>query len=478
MTIRVLPPTIVNRIAAGEVIERPASAAKELVENAIDAGAKRIEIALNDGGRSLIAVADDGCGMTRDELSLAIERHATSKLESDDLLHIDFLGFRGEALPSIASVGRVSLTSRAAGSNDAWSITVEAGEAGETAPAALSAGTRVEVRDLFFATPARLKFLKSARTELQNAQDVVRRLAMARPDIGFRLIADGRAVIRLDSNQEDMLDPRLARLSAIMGRDFADNSIPVDAAREDARLSGHIGLPTLSRATARAQFLFVNGRPVRDRLLMGAVRGAYADVLARDRSPLVALFLELPPSKVDVNVHPTKAKVRFRDAAMIRALIVGTLRRALAEAGHRASSSVGETMLNAFRPQGSPPPSTPSANAYATAYPSPLNRQEANQCPSLGEVLDMPSARDEVETEEADDYPLGAARGQVHGTYIVAQTRDGLVIVDQHAAHERLVYERMKSALEKSGVARQGLLIPEGGRTAERRSRAFTRTQR
>ncbi len=472
MAIRVLPTTTVNRIAAGEVIERPASAVKELVENAIDAGARKIEVAMNDGGRTFIAVTDDGYGMNREDLSLAIERHATSKLDSEDLLQIETLGFRGEALPSIASVSRMTVTSRAIDSREAWSIVVEAGEARDTEPAALATGTRVEVRDLFYATPARLKFLKSARSEIQFARDVVSRLAMARSDVGFGLISDGRALVRLDRGGDDMLDPRLARLSAVMGKDFADNSLAIDATREEARLTGYIGLPTLNRATARAQYLFVNGRPVRDRLLLGAVRGAYADVLARDRNPLVALFLDLPPSEVDVNVHPTKAEVRFRDAAMIRALIVGSLRRALADAGHLASTSVGSTMLDAFRPHDMPEKSGPAETlgsmgrsvtqpSYVNPHPQPEHTDAMINPNSLGEELSEPSARDISEYPEANEYPLGAARGQVHGTYIISQTRDGLVIVDQHAAHERLVYERMKSALEQTGVARQGLLIPE-----------------
>ena len=463
MTIRILPTTTVNRIAAGEVIERPASAVKELVENALDAGARQIEVTMNDGGRTLVAVTDDGCGMSREDLSLAIERHATSKLESEDLLQIDTLGFRGEALPSIASVARLTVASRDADAREAWSIVVEAGEARETEPAALAAGTRVEVRDLFYATPARLKFLKSARSEIQIARDAVSRLAMARPDVGFVLITDGRALVRLARGEDDMLDPRLARLSAVMGNDFAENSLAIDATREEARLTGYIGLPTLNRATARTQYLFVNGRPVRDRLLLGAVRGAYADVLARDRNPLVALFLDLPPSEVDVNVHPTKAEVRFRDAAMIRALIVGSLRRALADAGYRASTSVGTTMLNAFHPQGMPEKTgtTVPPSSYAYPYPHPEHTEPMINPDSLGEGLNVPSARDDSDSPEANEFPLGAARGQVHGTYIVSQTRDGLVIVDQHAAHERLVYERMKSALEQTGVARQGLLIPE-----------------
>ena len=470
MTIRVLPPSTVNRIAAGEVVERPAAVVKELVENAIDAGARRIDATIDGGGRTCIAVADDGRGMSRDELALAVERHATSKLPDDDLLHVTQLGFRGEALPAIGAVSRMTLTSRPKGASEAWSIVVAGGRKGDPAPASLAAGTRVEVRDLFYATPARLKFLKSPRTELDHAVDVVNRLAMAHPDVAFGLTAEGRGVVRLAPAQGGPLDARLDRLAAVMGRAFADNALAIDAEREGVRLTGHIGLPTLSRGAARAQYLFVNGRPVRDRLVLGAVRGAYADVLARGRHPMVALFLELPVEAVDVNVHPTKAEVRFRDAGLVRGLIVGSLKHALAEAGHRASTTIGSAALAAFKAPdaaalaalaahggggGHPPAAArlpPGLADVAAAYHAPL-----------ASALDAPSARAEAadQADVAVDYPLGAARGQLHATYIVAQTRDGIVIVDQHAAHERLVYERMKQALAANGVARQGLLIPE-----------------
>ncbi|MGD9743196.1 MAG: DNA mismatch repair endonuclease MutL [Dongiaceae bacterium] len=472
MTIRLLPPELVNRIAAGEVVERPASALKELVENAIDAGARRIDIHLREGGRSLIAVEDDGEGMSAEELALAVERHATSKLPSDDLVHIGTLGFRGEALPSIASVSRLAITSRKRGSDEAWSLAVEGGAKGRPQPAARSAGTRVEVRDLFFATPARLKFLKAPRTELNHAEEAVRRLAMAHPAIGFGLADEDRVVLRLAAAGEDLLaDPaaaRLARLGAIMGRDFADNALAIDALREGLRLSGHAGLPTLNRATADLQFLFVNGRPVRDRLLQGAVRGAYQDFLARDRHPLLALFLEIPPAEVDVNVHPAKAEVRFRDPGLVRGLIVGALRHALAAAGHRASTTVAAAALGSFR---APEPAF-AGRGFAPpprGIPHRLAEQAAAAFAPL-DGFDRPSAAPDRApvsggvsggTEDRTAYPLGAARAQLHETYILAQTGDGLVIVDQHAAHERLVYERMKTALAERGVARQGLLIPE-----------------
>jgi DNA mismatch repair protein MutL len=468
MPIRVLPPTVVNRIAAGEVIERPASAVKELVENAIDAGAARIEVTLREGGRSLIAVADDGGGMSAEELALAVERHATSKLPDDDLTHIATLGFRGEALPSIGAVGRLTIASRKAGSDSAWTLAVEGGAKGAPQPAALGAGTRVELRDLFYATPARLKFLKATRTELDHVEDVINRLAMAHPEIAFTLMDDAKPVLRLGAATADLLSDaaaaRLARLAQVMGRDFADNALQLDVVREGVWLTGHIGLPTLNRATSAQQYLFVNGRPVRDRLLHGAVRGAYQDFLARDRHPLVALFLELPAEAVDVNVHPAKAEVRFRDAGLVRGLIVGACKHALAEAGHRAATTVATAALGSFRPGAPPPGWRPSASLprgfgeMAAAAYAPLDG-----APELQGVL-APAARaamPESVNGAASDYPLGAARAQLHETYIVAQTADGIVIVDQHAAHERLVYERMKEALAARGIARQALLIPE-----------------
>ena len=459
---------MVNRIAAGEVIERPAAAVKELVENAIDAGASRIEVTLAEAGRALIAVVDDGCGMTRDELELAIERHATSKLPDDDLLRIATLGFRGEALPSIGAVSRLSLTSRKAGGADAWSIAVEGGRRSDPVPAAHPPGTRIEVRDLFYATPARLKFLKGDRTELQQAVDAVQRLAMAHPAIAFHLSADGRAVLRLPSATGDLFEARLERVSAVIGRDFFDNALAIDAAREidgmgTVRLTGHAGLPTYHRATAQYQYLFVNGRPVRDKLLAGAVRGAYADFLARDRHPVVALFLELPPEAVDVNVHPAKAEVRFRDAGSVRGLIVGSLRHALAEAGHRAATTVAAGALGAFRPQEAPRPFAPSWPRTPSLPRGLAETAAAYQAP-LGDLATLSAAVAEIERAEpapSQSFPLGVARAQLHETYIVAQTADGIVIVDQHAAHERLVYEQMKESLANGTIKRQVLLIPE-----------------
>jgi DNA mismatch repair protein MutL len=457
MTIRRLPEALVNRIAAGEVVERPAAAVKELVENAIDAGAERIDIALRDGGLSLILVSDDGGGMTPDELALAIERHATSKLPEDDLVHIRTLGFRGEALPAIGAVSRLSIVSRRRGAADAWSIAVEGGRASAVAPAAGTEGTRIEVRDLFYATPARLKFMKTARTELDHAVDTVQRLAMAHPAIAFTLAEGERTRVKLPAAGGGGEAARLDRLGAVLGRDFAENALSIAAEREGHRLSGHAGLPTLNRATAAGQYLFVNGRPVRDKLLLGAVRGAYQDLLARDRHPVLALFLDLPPEAVDVNVHPAKAEVRFREAGLVRGLIVGALKHALAEAGHRASTTVAATTLGAFRPAYALPGVQAQAPARglgerAQAFYAPLPGTETPAAPP-------PAAPDSEAAPDA--FPLGAARAQLHGTYIVAETPDGLVIVDQHAAHERLVYERMKAALEAGGIARQALLLPE-----------------
>jgi DNA mismatch repair protein MutL len=458
----------VNRIAAGEVVERPASAVKELVENAIDAGAHRIAVTLKEGGRTFISVVDDGVGMTPDELQLAVERHCTSKLPGDDLTHINTLGFRGEALPSIASVSRFTITSRPAGADSAWALEIDGGAKGEPRPAAHPSGTRVEVRDLFFATPARLKFLKEPRTESGHVADAMRRLAMAHPEIAFRLESEERALIDLAAAPPSLLEDadgpenkgRLARLGAIMGREFADNALAIDASREGFRLTGFAGLPTLNRPTSQHQYLFVNGRPVRDKLLAGAVRGAYQDFLARDRHPMVALFLEAPAEMVDVNVHPAKTEVRFRDAGIVRGLIVGALRTALAAAGHRASTTVSDAALGAFRPH----------TGYTNALPmgggwngSSMPRGLAEAAAQFMSPFGAPSARVEMPSGEiaAGNYPLGVARAQLHETYIVAQTDQGVVIVDQHAAHERLVHERLKNQLEADGVKRQALLLPE-----------------
>jgi len=467
--LRRLPSNLVNQIAAGEVVERPASAVKELVENAIDAGARRIAVTLKGGGRTFLAVVDDGGGMDREELALAVERHCTSKLPEDDLGDIRTLGFRGEALPSIASVSRFTITSRPAGADTAWSLAIDGGAKDEPRPAAHPPGTRVEVRDLFFATPARLKFLKEPRTESSHVADAMRRLAMAHPAIGFRLESEERTLFDLPAANPSLLDKpdaaRLERLAAIMGREFADNSVAIDANREGFRLTGFAGLPTLNRPTSQHQYLFVNGRPVRDKLLAGAVRGAYQDFLARDRNPMVALFLEAPPEMVDVNVHPAKTEVRFRDAGIVRGLIVRALRTALSAAGHRASTTVSDAALGAFRPHTGYATPLPYQNGGAGSRYTSVPRGLAE---AAMQFMAPPLAPLSVRTEEpplahgdAPHYPLGVARAQLHETYIVAQTDEGVVIVDQHAAHERLLHEKLKNQLEAEGVKRQALLLPE-----------------
>ena len=487
MPINRLPLETVNRIAAGEVVERPASAVKELVENAVDAGAASVEVQADGGGLTRILVGDDGCGLAAHELVLAVERHATSKLQPDaeggyDLLRIDSFGFRGEALPSIGSVARLTLASRAKGAAEAFSLTVDAGRTSGPSPAAFPGphGARVEVRELFYATPARLKFMKSERAEGLAITEEVKRQAMAREAVGFSLDLDGRKVLRLAAEAAGP-QGRLARLAAILGRDFHDNALELDQARDGVRLSGFAGLPTYSRGNAGHQYLFVNGRPVKDRLLGGALRAAYADFLARDRHPVAVLYVDLDPSQVDVNVHPAKAEVRFRDAALVRGLIIGALRHALAGAGHRASTTVAASALAGLRSPGGPagryagyaaPPSAAgwSGQGVWTGSGAPTSVLEppasAWGLPGVGAVsarVELPPPGDAGPEAAPDpvDFPLGAARAQVHETYIVAQTRDGIVVVDQHAAHERLVYERMKAEMAGGAVARQALLLPQ-----------------
>ncbi len=477
MPVRRLPETTVNRIAAGEVVERPASVVKELVENALDAGARRIEVTTDGGGRRLIRVADDGTGMNRADLELAVERHATSKLDGDDLMQIASLGFRGEALPSIGSVARLSITTRHAGEPHAWSLEVDAGQKSDPKPAALGQGTRVEVSDLFYATPARLKFLKQDRTEGEAVREVVRRLAMSRPDVAFTLSGEDRNPVTWAAALPDATG-RLARLADILGADFRSNAVAVQAEREGTTVDGYIALPTMNRANSLGQYLFVNGRPVRDKLLLGVLRGAYADYLPRDRHPVVALFITLPPQEVDVNVHPAKTEVRFRNATLVRSLLMHAVKDGLNRESGRSASTGGTATLAAFRPAALPRrnsfdwrrsfarPGSPSRGGVAAWSAPDAGFAEILQ-ESYQTALDVggAAATARVETVEpaadALDRPLGAALAQVHDTYIVAQTRDGLVVVDQHAAHERLVYERIKASLDRSGVARQILLIPE-----------------
>jgi len=486
--IRQLDDGAINRIAAGEVVERPASAVKELVENAIDAGATRITVEIADGGKTLIRVIDNGCGMTPEDLPLALSRHATSKIDGSDLLNIHTFGFRGEALPSLGAVGRLAITSRAEG-HDAAQIRVSGGNMEPVKPAALRQGSIVELRDLFFATPARLKFMRTDRAETQAISDTVKRLAMAEPSVGFTLRdvsggGEGRVTFRADPMSGDLFDALHGRLAHVIGREFAENALKIDATREGIRLYGYAALPTYSRGAAVTQFLFVNARPVKDKMLTGALRAAYMDFLSRDRHPAAALFIDCDPTLVDVNVHPAKSEVRFRDPGLARGLIVSALRHALAEAGHRASSTVAGATLGAMRPEqptatGAPrvyqmdrPSLGARHSAYAAQAPAqPQARSYAAPPPSdavgFAEFSGAYSGRlvEEAPLEEAqppaEDQPLGAARGQVHENYIIAQTRDGMVIVDQHAAHERLVYERLKRQMAENGVATQGLLIPE-----------------
>ncbi|MXU64546.1 DNA mismatch repair endonuclease MutL [Oceanomicrobium pacificus] len=478
--IRQLDEAAANRIAAGEVVERPASAVKELVENALDAGARRISVDYADGGKTLIRVSDDGTGIPAEELPLALSRHATSKIDGTDLLNIHTFGFRGEALPSLGAVGRLGITSRPPGAASACRITVDGGRMSDVLPAAGNPGTVVELRDLFHATPARLKFLRTDRAEAQAIGDVVRRLAMAEPGVGFTLRDRGsnRTLFRADPETGDLFSALHGRLRQVLGPEFADNAVRVDAERDGVRLTGFAALPTYSRGAAVSQFLFVNGRPVKDRLLLGALRAAYSDVLSRDRHPAAALFVTVDPERVDVNVHPAKSEVRFRDAALVRSLLINGVRAALADAGHRASSTVGTAMLGAMRQE---PSAAPQADDHPDTaprrYQMPLAAQERRAAPLRPVREDMPGFGDgaalwsaRVEPDGADEAvpdtdaearPLGAARAQIHENYIIAQTPDGMVIVDQHAAHERLVYERLKAQRAEHGIAAQALLIPE-----------------
>ena len=456
--IRQLDDAAINRIAAGEVLERPASAVKELVENSIDADATRIEVVIADGGKTLIRVTDDGCGMTPTDLPLALSRHATSKIDGSDLLNIRSFGFRGEALPSLGATGRLTITSRAKGAEAAM-IAVAGGQVDGVKPAALSAGTVIELRDMFYATPARLKFLRTDRAEAQAVTDVIKRLAMAEPFVTFILRdaskGENRTMFRADAETGDLFDALHGRLRSVLGKDFAENALRIDTQREGFHLTGYAALPTYSRGAAVAQFLFVNGRPVRDKMLLGALRAAYMDVLSRDRHPVAALFVDCDPTLVDVNVHPAKSEVRFRDPGTVRGLIVSGLRHALADAGHRASTTVANATLGAITPEQTTP------RVYQMDRPSFSARSMTFQAQAPG-FSEAPSARIEpVLEDEPDALPLGAARAQVHENYIIAQTEKGIVIVDQHAAHERLVYEKLKTQMAENGVPAQALLIPE-----------------
>ncbi len=467
MPVRQLPEQIVNRIAAGEVVERPASVVKELVENAIDAGASRIDVFSDGGGRRRIGITDDGSGMTHADLAIAVDRHATSKLDDEDLLHIRTLGFRGEALPSIGAVAKLGITTRHAGEPHAWSLSVEGGAKSAVMPAALSLGTRVEVSDLFYATPARLKFLKTDRTEAEAIREAVRRLAMARPDIAFTLAGEERAPVTWAAALPGAAG-RLTRLGDILGTDFRSSAIEVRSEREGVVVEGFAAAPSLTRANALGQYLFVNGRPVRDKLIIGAVRAAYSDYLPRDRHPVVALFVTLDSQEVDANVHPAKTEVRFRNAGLVRALIVHALKDGLAREGKRTAANSDGAALASFRPSFAPPPRANWDWRRSPAYPAgPMPSAAMAAFAEPGQAaFDVGTPTADVRFQEAPtadllDRPLGAARTQIHETYIVSQTRDGLVVIDQHAAHERIVYERLKASLAKNGVQRQILLIPE-----------------
>ncbi len=513
MRIRYLPETLINQIAAGEVLERPAAAVKELVENAIDARANRVDVEIRDGGKTYLSVSDDGHGMNREELIAALDRHATSKLPDNDLLNVDHLGFRGEALPSIAAVSRLSVTTRDANSGESWKVLVEGGKKGDVTPTSHPEGTKIEVRDLFFATPARLKFMKTERSEYTAVKDTMFRLSMAWPEIAFSLTHNGKKVLNLYAGRaEDLLGQSKERMEALLGRDFVDNALALDAQRENVRITGFAGLPTMNKATSQWQYLFVNGRPVRDKLVLGAVRGGYMDVLARDRHPMVALFVDLPSDEVDVNVHPAKAEVRFRDPNLVRGLMVSAIRHALHDGGHQTASTVslaalrnlekqkahlieqvqaansGGALFQHAQSEGAPPTGSPTIpqgfyspaqnGTVPSAYRQGQGFAEAQAAQSGYQPAifhDAPSARadhheflasapqgmSEAALKEEEKNPLGAARTQLHENYIIAQNQDGLVIVDQHAAHERLVYERFKNQLAAGGIEVQGLLTPE-----------------
>lgn len=489
MTIRQLSEGTINRIAAGEVVERPASVIKELVENSIDASATRIDIVTAAGGKTLLRVTDNGSGMNADDLALAVERHCTSKLNEDDLFDIQSLGFRGEALPSIGSIAELSIRSRKQGEDSGWQISVDGGKTTKITPTGLNTGTQIEVRNLFFTTPARLKFLKSDRAEAGAITDVVKRLALAHPEIRFSINGSDRSGLEYGAASGE--HALLSRITQVMGKDFSDNAVPIDALRENIRLTGFAAVPTFNRANTLSQFFFVNGRPVRDRQLLGALRAAYADFQSKHRHPVAVLFIEIDPHQVDVNVHPTKADVRFRDAALVRGLIIGALRQAMAETGHRSATTGGAEALGlmARRPFDQQRPSdwqkspfrpesgasyaqvsgTYAPNVNADANGMSEQSQAAYEAPAYSggfSEFQVPSADTramniDAQSEAQSALPLGAARAQIHENYIVAQTVDGLVIVDQHAAHERLVYERLKDAMAKKSVPSQMLLIPD-----------------
>lgn len=463
MPVRYLPDHLVNQIAAGEVIERPSAAVKELVENSIDAGSSWIEVDLREGGKTLISIRDNGKGMSKTDLVSALDRHATSKLPSDDLMNIEYLGFRGEALPSIASVSRLKISTRDRVSNEAWETIVEDGVKAEPRPSTQAEGTTVEVRDLFYSTPARLKFLKTTNAEYAAVKDCLYRLALTRPDIAFRLSHNGTSVFHYPVLSQDPQEQFKQRLKDVMGAEFLDNSLYIDTERQGVKMKGWVSLPTYNVGTSLDQYLFVNGRAVKDKFMIGAVRAAYRDVLARDRYPVITLFLELSAEDVDVNCHPAKAEVRYRDNALVRGLIVSSIQQALHQSRPQGNTTLGAQTLSSFRPntyQGSYAPSPSYSSAAAPAYGNLAEKVHSYYQPVM-EI--QPSTRTETIQEETLDtqYPLGSARAQIHENYIVAQTEDGMVLIDQHAAHERLVYEDFKAQMAERGIEKQGLLTPE-----------------
>lgn len=476
MPIRILPSNLVNQIAAGEVVERPASVVKELVENAIDAGASSIEVTLVDGGKSLIMISDNGKGMNADELSLAVERHATSKLPDDNLFNINFLGFRGEALPSISSVARLTIITRQEGAENGWKIEVNGGEKSQVVPAAHNKGTRIEVRDLFYSTPARLKFLKSSTSETAQCVDILNRIALANPHISFYLSEDNKKKISLSACQGDLFDARLQRLADVMGRQFGENSLLIDATRDNLRISGYVSLPTLNKANSLSQYLFVNNRPVRDKLLLGAIKGAYQDVLASNRYPMCALFFDIDPAYVDVNVHPAKVEVRFYDNALVRGLLVSAIRASLMQGDRQTANTVSlEGIISDRLPDFENKVALPETAIMREhdyqprqVFQSSLPRQSFHSQAKLPELERIYSVKvdephDNLPASMAEQAgPLGLAKAQFHNTFIISQTEDSIVLIDQHAAHERIVMEKMKKALaEEEKVATQMLLIPE-----------------
>ncbi len=457
MTIRILPSNLVNQIAAGEVIERPASVVKELVENAVDAGSTIIDVYLTDGGKSLIKVTDNGKGISKDELSTAIERHATSKLPDDDLFNICYLGFRGEALPSIASVARLSIISRTQNEDNAWKIEVNGGVKSEVEPAAGSYGTSIEVRDIFYAQPARLKFLKTAVSEAAACIEILQRIALANPKISFSLTADGKRKISYQAAIGDEIQQRLERLADIAGRDFRDNSILIDESRDGVNISGYVSLPTYNKANSLSQFLFVNNRPVRDKLLLGAIKGAYQDVMTAGRYPVCSLYFTVPPREVDVNVHPNKTEVRFYNSQLVRGLLVTAIKNALSRASNKTSNTLNlQNIIKAERMGDSLVLNEPMAQFGASYY-----RPKQTILPKLEQEFSFKNETSSFNSDDENIGALGLARAQINDTYIIAQTDDSLIIVDQHAAHERIVMEKLKAGFESHNIARQIMLIPE-----------------